>query len=119
MSEMMSGETVRPEDIQLNDRNPEASSKVMLIQKKCDVWSFLKTNAFVILTLIAVAVGKRNVEISLNLICFHDDFIFILVRFLFLSLLLHLWTNPNFLICVFEELAWALLCDKLNCQLGK
>lgn len=104
---MKSGETVRPEDIQLNHSSSETPTKVMSIQKKCDVWTLIKKNAFLILTIVAVAVGKRNV---LNLICFRHDFCF-----------LHLWTNPDFLICVFvpEELAWASLCERLICQLGK
>ncbi|XP_037537294.1 excitatory amino acid transporter 1-like [Nematolebias whitei] len=52
-----SGEMIHLEDNQMIHGCPEASTEVTLTQKKCKVWPFLKKNAFVSLTMIAVAAG--------------------------------------------------------------
>uniref|UniRef100_A0A3Q3BRG2 Amino acid transporter n=1 Tax=Kryptolebias marmoratus TaxID=37003 RepID=A0A3Q3BRG2_KRYMA len=57
MLEIKSGEAVQPEENQLNHSCSEPLSQVMFNKKKWNIWTFIKKNAFVILTMTAMAVG--------------------------------------------------------------
>lgn len=65
------------EDNQMIHGCPEASTEVTFTQKNSKFWPFLKKNAFVSLTMIAVAAGKRNVKMSFNLTCFAHRLLYI------------------------------------------
>uniref|UniRef100_A0A3Q3BHQ7 Amino acid transporter n=1 Tax=Kryptolebias marmoratus TaxID=37003 RepID=A0A3Q3BHQ7_KRYMA len=54
MLEIKSGEAVQPEENQLNHSCSEPLSQVMFNKKKWNIWTFIKKNAFVILTMTAM-----------------------------------------------------------------
>ncbi|PWA30073.1 hypothetical protein CCH79_00009613, partial [Gambusia affinis] len=57
MSEVELVEVAKPEDNEKNGRCSQPLGEVGLIKNKFNIWIFLKRNAFVILTMAAVAVG--------------------------------------------------------------
>lgn len=60
MSEVELVEVAKPEDNEKNGRCSQPLDEVGLIKNKFNIWIFLKRNAFVILTMAAVAVGKKS-----------------------------------------------------------
>lgn len=93
MSEVELVEVAKPEDNEKNERCSQPLGEDQLIRNEFSIWIFLKRNAFVILTMAAVAVGKKSSVLCciFSCICFFK--LFLCWKTVYMFVFLRDWTG--------------------------